>query len=44
MSEMEKLIAALKACLEKEPSEVQLTELGESLVATVKSALGATTK
>jgi len=35
----ERLIAAIKQCLQTEPTEAQFAELGESLFAAVKSAL-----
>lgn len=41
-SEMERLISVLKDCLQDEPSETQLAELGESLLEAVKSALSGT--
>lgn len=41
-SSIEQLVSLLKAAVDNEPSETQLAELGESLVAAVKTALSGT--
>jgi len=38
-SDTERLVALLKQCVQTEPTEAQVIELGESLLAAVKAAL-----